>query len=351
MKKTSILAAVSIAVSSLVFSTLTPSFGDDESSRGSEKNKSSELSSTYDSRYWGTPSRDISNSADQSEYDRNQIAIPGIQVASSEVFSVFPGRKASNAAAVIAGSGDLTDHGGPVLNEIHIYPIFWGSATTLTPTYKNAITNFFTAIQCGGTLQACTGQSDLVKQYFRGASLNSPIIKYGKSYVDTTNPPASSPSTGSIVAEAAKVVKATPGDVLDAKGIYLVFTSNYPSRVRFCAWHSAGSYQPVRTTPATWFTVAYMPYVGTTAGCSASYLPGFTGFITSQAVHSVINVATHELYEAMSDPLLLNRSAWYDAAGFENGDKCAWNFGSTMAGYRVQSEYSNFHKGCPDLTS
>ncbi|CAB4875882.1 unannotated protein [freshwater metagenome] len=351
MKKTSFLPAVSLAVLSLVFSTVSPSYGGDENSRGSEKNKSSELASTYDSKYWGTPSRDITNSDDQSEYDRNQIAIPGIEVASSEVFSVFPGRKASNAAAVVAGSGDLKDHGGTVLSEIHIYPIFWGPATTLTPAYTGAITNFFSAIQCGGTAPACIGQSDLVKQYFRGASSNSPIIKYVKSYTDTTNPPVSSPSTASIVAEAAKVVKAAAGDVLDTKGLYLVFTSNYPSRVKFCGWHSAGSYQPVRTTPATWFTVSYMPYLGGTPGCSASYLPRFNGFVNGQAVHSVINVATHELFETMSDSVISNRSAWFDAAGFENGDKCAWNFGSTMAGYRVQSEYSNFHKGCPDLTS
>jgi hypothetical protein len=94
-----------------------------------------------------------------------------------------------------------------------------------------------------------------------------------------------------------------------------------------------------------------MPYLGTMAGCSAGNIPGFTTYKTSQAVHSVINVTTHELYEAMTDSLLNNRSAWYDAAGYENGDKCAWNFGSTMNGYRVQSEYSNTTHNCPDSTS
>ena len=42
-------------------------------------------------------------------------------------------------------------------------------------------------------------------------------------------------------------------------------------------------------------------------------------------VDSMISVLAHELAETGSDPLL---NAWYDSAGNENGDKCAWNFGT-----------------------
>jgi hypothetical protein len=38
------------------------------------------------------------------------------------------------------------------------------------------------------------------------------------------------------------------------------------------------------------------------------------------------SVIAHELVEAVSDPLL---NAWFDAAGNENADKCAWTFGAT----------------------
>ena len=320
-----------------------------EKSQSSEKSKNSELATTYDSKYWGTPKKDISSSADQDEYDRSQAPIPGIEVAHSEVFGVFPGRPAT-AAALPGGSGDLVDHGGQVLSEVHIYPIFWGptSTTFFTQAYKDAIAGFFTSIQCGSgtSVPVCNGHSDLIKQYFRGASTK---ITSPRTFTDTTNPPTSSPTTGSIVAEAAKVVKAANLNV-DPFGLYMVFTSNFPTRANYCAWHSAGSYRATTTSPASWFAVAYMPYVGTMAGCSAGNLPGLVGgFKNGQAVHSVINVATHELYEAMSDSLINNRSAWYDAAGYENGDKCAWNFGSTISGYRVQSEYSNTTHSCPDL--
>jgi hypothetical protein len=340
-------------VSALVF--LTPNFASaedqgqgKEKSQNSENAKKPELATTYDSKYWGTPNQDITNSREQDEYDRSQPSIPGIEASRSEVFGLFKGRQA--ASLVPLGSGDLTDHGGQVLSEVHIYPIFWGTtSTTFTQAYKDAITSFFTGIQCGtGTSNStCSGHSDLVNQYFRGVPS---AIKFTRSFSDPTNPPTSSPTSSSIVAEAAKVVKAS-GATIDPVGLYMVFTSNFPSRANYCAWHSAGSYKATSTSLASWFAVAYMPYVGTMTGCSAKNLPGVLTFTTSQAVHSVINVTTHELFEAMSDSLLNNRSAWYDAAGYENGDKCAWNFVSTMNGYIVQSEYSNFTKSCPNLTS
>jgi len=38
------------------------------------------------------------------------------------------------------------------------------------------------------------------------------------------------------------------------------------------------------------------------------------------------SVMYHELSETVTDPEL---NAWYDRRGYENGDKCAWNFGTT----------------------
>ena len=361
MKKIKAASWLVVLVSGLLLISTSPSFGGDNksgesaNSQSSEKSNSnsSELASTYGSKYWGNPSKEISNSKDQEDYDRSQTPIPGIEVAGSEVFSTFKGRQ--GAAAVIGGTGDLIDHGGQVLNEIHIYPIFWGAPTaTFTQGYKDAINNFFISIQCGaGTpTTACTGHSDLVKQYFRTSVLKStsPVIKYMRSFSDTSAPPSSSPSTASIAAEAAKVVKANNLS-LDPLGFYLIFTNNFPSRAGYCAWHSAGSYKATSNSTPSWFTIAYMPFVGTMSGCSASNIPTFTTFKTSQAVHSVINVTTHELYETMTDSLLNNKYAWYDSAGYENGDKCAWNFPSTINGYLVQSEYSNLTHNCPNLTS
>ena len=72
---------------------------------------------------------------------------------------------------------------------------------------------------------------------------------------------------------------------------------------------------------------------------------------------STINVASHEHNEAITDP---QGSAWYDRRGQENGDKCAWNFGSALGTtgsgsynqlinghtYWLQQEWSNKSSGC-----
>jgi hypothetical protein len=69
---------------------------------------------------------------------------------------------------------------------------------------------------------------------------------------------------------------------------------------------------------------------------------------------------SHEHNEAVTD---YNGDAWYDAAGYENGDKCAWRFGAslgrtTYGGYNqpinghtywLQQEWSNRSSGCVQI--
>jgi hypothetical protein len=46
---------------------------------------------------------------------------------------------------------------------------------------------------------------------------------------------------------------------------------------------------------------------------------------------ALANVTAHEASEARSDPA--SPGAWYDAAGEENGDKCAWTFGAPLVAF------------------
>ena len=39
-----------------------------------------------------------------------------------------------------------------------------------------------------------------------------------------------------------------------------------------------------------------------------------------------VSVLAHEIEETTTDPM---GNAWYDTRGYENADKCAWNFGAT----------------------
>jgi hypothetical protein len=71
---------------------------------------------------------------------------------------------------------------------------------------------------------------------------------------------------------------------------------------------------------------------------------------------STINVVSHEHNEAITDAL---GTAWYDRRGYENGDKCAWTWGTTSGPtgrkynqlinghtYFLQQEWSNQISGC-----
>ena len=73
--------------------------------------------------------------------------------------------------------------------------------------------------------------------------------------------------------------------------------------------------------------------------------PQDTSGLHSQGLAALANVTAHELSEARSDPT--NPGAWYDGAGAENGDKCAWTFNvplvtlSNNSQWKLQGEWSN----------
>jgi hypothetical protein len=72
---------------------------------------------------------------------------------------------------------------------------------------------------------------------------------------------------------------------------------------------------------------------------------------------ATINYVSHEHNEAITDPL---GTGWYDIQGYENGDKCASNFGYALGRtahgsynqqigtdkYWLQQEWSNMRRAC-----
>jgi len=273
---------------------------------------------------FGNPAKTISSDADQQEYDRQDGGIAGVTALGSRVFEA----RVANAAApkVVATTPNMTRHGGNAMSVTNIYSIYWGSSFP-TSGYADSVNGFLTGI--GSSLY-----NSVTTQYMPTATPNSMTFK--GSFSDAGTPPTSSPTTASILAEVYKVVTAA-GKTIDPQGLYMVFTNNFPSKANYCAWHGAGSVNRSAT-----FTIAYQPHLGTMAGCSATYLTGYTPR-TNTAVDSVANVASHEIYETVTDPLL---NAWYDSKGAEIGDKCAWKTATTVALYSVQTEWDNSRTGC-----
>jgi len=88
---------------------------------------------------------------------------------------------------------------------------------------------------------------------------------------------------------------------------------------------------------------ADLPYITDTgSSCGEDSVNGSSGTLDGVSI-----VEGHELAEAITDPLL---NAWYDSAGAEIGDKCAWinlhNISTSGGSFAVQPLWNNAVGGC-----
>ena len=110
----------------------------------------------------------------------------------------------------------------------------------------------------------------------------------------------------------------------DPDGIYFVLSSADVNETsgfctRYCGWHNHA------TISGTDIKYAFVGDAGRCLNDCADQSTGPNGNAGADAMASVI---AHELSEAVTDPDL---DAWYqDSTGEENGDICAWGFGSTF---------------------
>jgi hypothetical protein len=117
----------------------------------------------------------------------------------------------------------------------------------------------------------------------------------------------------------------------------------------FCAYHSA-------FTDSNSEDVIYAnePYMGPRGGCTGPS----QGFPQSTDADTTINTISHEHNEAITDPF---GNGWVASDGNENGDLCAYGFGTAVGTasngqpynqlinnhpYSLQQEYSNADTGC-----
>lgn len=226
------------------------------------------------------------------------------------------------------GGGNLIDHGGPVLVVDTTYAIWWGSPSAWpsdTQTGVDALFNGFNGTSFLG----------IVNQYMRGGTATS---SFNGNFFDSSSPPNRSPSNSTLAAEVCSVLSAH-GVAPSSNAIYFLYTSNFPSHVNFCAFHTSGTCNGVT------IQFAYMPNTTGIAGCDPGNLFGCNTY--SQGTRSLANVTSHEYMEAITDPDL---NAWFDSAGSEIGDKCAWQFQScvnlTNGSWQLQQEWSNAVSGC-----
>ncbi len=228
-----------------------------------------------------------------------------------------------------ASTSNLIDHGGKILPASDVYYIWWGNQSAWPSDAISGLTTL------AGGFNGSKFLSDIFPQYMRTSGVSTAFVQ---SVYDSSTPPGHGPKTSTIVSEACKMIGAN-GLKLDSSAIYVVLTSNFPSGVNYCAWHSSGSCNGVT------IQVAYMPNTTGVSGCND---PVLSCNSNTQGTNSIANVLSHEFSEAITDA---TGSAWYDSSGSEIGDKCAWTFQSCVtlangSSWQLQEEWSNTASGC-----
>jgi len=226
------------------------------------------------------------------------------------------------------GAGNLIDHGGPVLAADSTYAIWWGPTSAWPSDTQSGINALFNGFNGTSFL-------GIVNQYLRGGTATSSFVG---NFFDSSSPPRGSPSVATLAAKVCSVLNAN-GVLPSSNAIYFIYTSNFPAHVNFCAFHT------VDTCDGVTIQLAYMPNTTGIAGCDPGDLFRCNSY--SQGTRSLANVTSHEYMEAITDPDL---NAWFDSAGAEIGDKCAWTFQScvnlTNGSWQLQREWSNAVSGC-----
>lgn len=234
------------------------------------------------------------------------------------------------------GSGNLVYHGGPVQHTSRVYLLFWGSQWSSDPNGVEAYLYYYTHGICssGDNWVSVTFQ-------YTDSSGGHPTCNNGVAFQgwaqDTSTAPANA-TQAQLAAEAAAGADYFGAAGADVQIVVLSPSGTHPDgfpNSGFCAWHDYTTDSAGQIVPFT-----NMPYVlDAGSGCGENSVQG--------ALDGFSIVEGHEFAETLTDPAL---SAYWDAAGYENGDKCAWTnlfAQSTPYGsFAQQPTWSNATSSC-----
>jgi hypothetical protein len=264
-------------------------------------------------------------------------------------------------------TSNLSYHNGPTMNANTTYAIFWGGSQPWDGGYQDLIKQYFGDVQAAGATQSNVYYSST--QYYDTTTGATRYIQdtstFGGAYVDPNSYPANGCTDkatsiclsdaqlqAEIQADTSHLAGWTGGEsqlvfIFTPKGVGSCYGSSC-SYTNFCAYHSwIGSGNSA-------ILYANQPYANQNYSiytCNSGQWPN------GNSADATLNVVSHEHNEAITDQ---QGSAWYDSSGNENGDKCAWHFGSTTTStpngkynqlinihpYYLQQEWSNASSGC-----
>ena len=267
----------------------------------------------------------------------------------------------------------LTYFGGPVISNIHVVIVFWGTNVDPVVTTPGTIDQFFADITSSRYYDLLTEYSTVgVTGAGPSAASSNQAIGRGQFDATVTIIPAPTNCPGGVAtcnltdnqiqAELTNQLAAghLPAPMKDAQGIIETFYMIYfPPGVHislggapscaaggFCAYHS---------NTASLVPYGVLPDFGPASGCQAPHCGTGTEF------QNITAVTSHEMSEAVTDAQVGSASvfdaplAWYDHNNppgtdlAEVGDICAAQDTTVSAGahtYTVQTEFSNVQNDC-----
>ena len=232
-------------------------------------------------------------------------------------------RDASPAAR--AKSPNMINHGGKIMPTAITEAIFWG---TSWGTYAGDKITGMDSWYIGFENSNYAATSD----EYTGTNGKVTASTTHLGHLIDTSASAGGGNTTTILNEVCRVITSPDKS---GNGYYAVYTDTPRGNANYCAYHSYG------TCGGTPVQFAYFFKLDGDSGCD----PADTSGLHSQGLAAIANVSGHELSEARTDPA--SHAAWYDSSGAENGDKCAWTFGSPLVTlsngvqWKIQGEWSN----------
>ena len=225
------------------------------------------------------------------------------------------------------GVGPVTYHAkGTIIANPNIYLIWygsWGSNSCSEPSGTTSTASITKDLISNLGNSSWNNINTTFYQKIKGEkTFVSSAIRYSGCTVDSgslgTNLDAIGGAQVSDVVSGAIKNRSLPSD---EQGVYLVLTSADISvagfLTQFCGYHSSF------TNSAR--TIKYA-FIGDPsahlASCAVQTVVSPNNNLAADAMASII---AHEVVEAISDPEGLS---WFDKAGYENADKCAWKFGA-----------------------
>jgi hypothetical protein len=235
--------------------------------------------------------------------------------------------------AIVPKATNITNHGGPVIVSAKVVYIFWG------PSFNNAASPDF---QYARTLQAFRNQFGTTPEYntitqYSGIQLAN--LGTGTADLFDTSTPPTNVTDAILQSKVQSYVSSHGGNNTSTIYEVVIPRTSYSSsgtstscggpRLSYCAYHGwIGS-----GTSAIKYSIE--PYPSCT-GCQVS---GWSD--VQDAEHFIC----HETREAVTDP---TGTGWWDSAGNEADDKCAWSPAPFIGtgGYGYQYEWSNATSSC-----